>query len=119
MPHRPERLAEMLREELTDLISGEVADPRVGLAQITEIKVAPNLHQALVYVGVMGGAEQERHTLAGLMSARGFLRAQLAQRLQIRQMPELRFEIDRSEELESRLDTLLRRDRKKHPKTAN
>lgn len=109
MPHRPERLAEMIREELTDLIAGEVSDPRVGLAQVTEVKMAPEMRVAHVFFSVMGGAEEENRTLKGLIAARGFLRAELAQRLQIRHVPELRFEIDRSEELSNRLEQLLQR----------
>lgn len=109
MPHRPERLAELIREELTDLIAGELSDPRVGLAQVTEVKMAPEMRVAHVFFSVMGGAQEENRTLQGLMSARGFLRAELTRRLQIRHVPELRFEIDRSEELGNRLDQLLQR----------
>jgi len=109
MPHRPERLAELIREEITDLIAGELSDPRVGLAQVTEVKMAPEMRVAHVFFSVMGGSQEEQRTLQGLMAARGFLRAELTRRLQIRHVPELRFEIDRSEELSSRLDQLLQR----------
>ncbi len=114
MTHRPERLAEMIREELMDLIAGELRDPRVGLAQVTEVKLAPDLHMAHVFVSVMGDQREAKATLEGLIAARGFLRAALAPRLQLRQVPELRFELDRSEELAARLDQLLQRDRKRH-----
>lgn len=109
MPHRPERLAEMIREELTDLIAGELSDPRVGLAQVTEVKMAPEMRVAHVFFSVMGGTQEENRTLQGLMAARGFLHAELTRRLQIRHVPDLRFEIDRSEELSNRLDQLLQR----------
>lgn len=107
--HRPERLAEMIREELGELIEGELGDPRVGLAQVTEVKMAPEMRVAHVFVAVMGGSQEQQASLAGLMAARGYLRAELARRLGIRQVPELRFEIDRSEELNARLEALLRR----------
>lgn len=109
MSHRPERLAEMMREELTDLIGGELADPRIGLAQVTEVKLAPEMRVAHVFVSVAGAETEEEETMRGLAAAKGFLRAQLASRLQIRQVPELRFELDRSEKLTARLDRLLRR----------
>ncbi len=115
MTHRPERLAEMIREELMDIIAGELRDPRVGLAQVTEVKLAPDLHLAHVYVSVMGNNEEAQQTLKGLIAARGYLRAQLAPRLHLRQVPELRIELDRSEEYAARLDMLLKRDRKRHP----
>jgi ribosome-binding factor A len=119
MPYRPERLGEMIREELIDVISGELRDPRVGLAQVTEVKIAPDLHVAHVFVSVMGGHEEEEATLRGLIAARGFLRTELARRLQIRQIPELRFELDRSEELGLRLDKLLTRAKKRSGKQSD
>lgn len=111
--HRPERLAEALREEIVDVVTGEVHDPRVGLAQVTEVKLEPDLHLATVFVSVIGGPEAERECLQGLMAARSFVRSQLAGRLSMRKLPELRFEIDRSEQLGQRLGQLLQRDRKR------
>lgn len=111
--HRPERLAEILREELMDLIAGELRDPRVGLAQVTEVKLAPDLHVAHVFVSVLGDRREELATLQGLIAARGYLRAALAPRLHLRQVPELRFELDRSDEYSARLNLLLQRDRKR------
>ncbi len=111
--HRPERMSEMIREELTDLISGELRDPRVGLAQVTEVKMAPDMRVAHVFFSVMGDQQDEQNTLKGLMAAKGYLRTELASRLQTRQVPELRFELDRSEELTKRLDTLLTRAQKR------
>lgn len=115
--HRPERLSEMIREEIGEIIAGELRDPRVGLVQVTEVKMAPEMRVAHVFVSVMGGAEAQRASLEGLLAARGYLRAELAHRLNVRQIPELRFEIDRSAELGSRLDRLLRRAAKRssHP----
>ncbi|MGH9536010.1 MAG: 30S ribosome-binding factor RbfA [Terriglobales bacterium] len=109
MPHRAERLAEMIREGLTELIGGELGDARIGLAQVTEVKLPPDLRVAQVYVAVVGDAEQQRQSLEALLAARGYLRAELARRLQIRQVPELRFDLDRQEELDRRLGKLLRR----------
>jgi ribosome-binding factor A len=109
----------MIREELIDVISGELRDPRVGLAQVTEVKLAPDMHVAHVFVSVMGGAEEEQRTLQGLIAARAYLRGELARRLQVRHMPELRFEVDRSEELELRLDKLLSRAKKRSYKNSN
>lgn len=109
MAHRRERLAESIREELSDLIGGELADPRIGLATVTEVQTEPGLRVAHVYVAVQGTAAEQKGALSALMGARGYLRSELASRLQIRQVPELRFELDRSEELTARLDALLGR----------
>jgi len=113
MPHRPERLAETLREELTDVLSGELQDPRVGLVTVTEVKLPPDMRIAQVFVSVAGDEVEQQRSLAGLMAAKGFIRSQLAVRLQLRHLPDLRFELDRSKELGQRLDTLLTRSAKR------
>lgn len=112
MPHRPERLAEMIRDELTELIEGELADPRIGLATVSEVKLEPPMRLARIYFAVSGNEEEQVRTMEGLLAARGFLRAELGHRLQLRRVPELRFELDRSREHTERLDQLLQRARK-------
>lgn len=115
MPHRPERLAESIRDELTEMIEGELADPRIGLAVVTEVKMAPEMRVAHIFVQVSGDAREQERGLDGLMAARSFLKAELGHRLRLRRVPELRFELDRSEERQARLDQLLTRSRKRHP----
>ncbi|HUX67056.1 MAG TPA: 30S ribosome-binding factor RbfA [Terriglobales bacterium] len=118
MPHRPERLAESIRDELTEMIEGELADPRIGLAAISEISLDPHLRVAHIFVAVAGDEAEQRRSLAGLLAARGFLRSELGSRLQLRHVPELRFELDRSEQHTARLEQLLNRARKRaaaHP----
>ncbi|MGH9468415.1 MAG: 30S ribosome-binding factor RbfA [Terriglobales bacterium] len=113
MPHRPERLAETIRDELTELIEGELADPRVGLATVSEVSLEPPLRMARIYVAVAGDEEEQLRTLEGLLAARSFLRAELGHRLHLRRVPELRFELDRSREYSARLEELLQRSRKR------
>lgn len=123
MAHRAERLAEMIRDELTELIGGEMRDPRIGLAQVTEVKLPPDLRVAHVFVEVIGSGEEQHKALEALLAARGYLRTELARRLQIRQVPELRFDLDQQEQLERRLDQLLgraaRRGRRGGPEGGN
>ncbi len=113
MPHRPERLAESIRDELTEMIEGELGDPRIGLAAITEVHLDPRARLAHIFVAVAGDESEQRRCLEGLRAARGFLRAELASRLQLRQAPELRLELDRSEQNRARIDTLLHRAQKR------
>ena len=103
----------MIREELSDLIAGEMQDPRLGLATVTEVRMAPEMRVALVFVAVGGGAAAERQALDALMGARKYLRSELGMRLRIRTVPDLKFQIDRSEVLEGRIDELLRRSAKR------
>ena len=114
--HRPERLAETIRDELTEMIEGELADPRIGLASIAEVHLTSPIRIAHIFVRVAGSEAEQQASLQGLIAARGFLKAELGSRLQMRKVPELRFELDRSEERQARLDQLLARSKKREAK---
>ena len=108
--HHRERLSEAIREEIGAILEGELADPRIGLATVSEVKLTPDGKNAHVFVSVV---EQEGgeggQTLKGLQSARGYIRHELAQRLGLRTAPELHFLLDRSEQYGERIDELLKR----------
>lgn len=111
--HHKERLAEALREEIGALIEGELADPRIGLAHVSEVHLAPDGKSAMVLVGVNNTEQDAEQTLAALDSAKGFIRRHLVQRLGLRQAPELHFQLDKSQQYESRIDELLKRIKKR------
>jgi ribosome-binding factor A len=111
--HQRERRVEALREEIDLILEGELGDPRIGLAAVTELMLAPGGKAARVFVRVDGDDEEAEQTLAGLNAAKGFIRHQLAERMGLRHAPELVFVIDRSEQYSSRIDELLGRTRKK------
>ena len=110
-PHRTERLAEALREELAELIAYEMSDPRVGDVTVSEVITSPDKRHAQVRIGLTGGGNP-KEALAALDHARGFLRRELAQRLETYRIPELHFEPDVSITLGPRMQSLLRRARK-------
>jgi ribosome-binding factor A len=93
---RQDQLGEVITHELSDLIRTRMKDPRIGFASITDVEVTADLHQAKVFVSVMGSEEERRATLAALQHAGGFLRHELAQRLTVRHTPELVFRLDDS-----------------------
>lgn len=105
--HRPERLAALLQETLAQAIATEVKDPRVGFVTITGVSVSSDGGYADVRVSVMGSDEQKASALAGLDSARGFLRTHLAGVLSLRTVPELQFRLDRGLEHAQRINQLL------------
>jgi len=111
--HRKQRLAEGLREEIGAILEGELADPRVGLAHVTEVHLAPDGKSATILVAVDAEDEDPAATLAALTSARGFIRLQVAHRLGLRQAPDMHFRLDKAEQLESRIDELLQRTKKR------
>lgn len=107
--HRPERLAELIRQTIAAFLTGGVRDPRIGFVTVTGVEVSPDLSHARVRVSVMGTEEERVRSLEGLGSAAGFLRAQLSRELALRTSPELHFELDRGLEHAARIDEVLRR----------
>ncbi len=109
------RLGEALREEIETLLEGELADPRIGLANVTEVQLAPDNKVAHVFVLVQGDETDAVRTLEGLEAARGYVRRQLAERLRLRRPPDLYFALDKSQQYGARIEQLLKR---VHPKKA-
>lgn len=107
------RVAETLREEITTMIQGELSDPRISFAYVSEVVLNPGGKSARVYVVVDGGHEEEESTFEALTAARGFIRRELLDRMGVRHVPELSFHIDRSQNLKSRIDELLGRAKKR------
>lgn len=105
---RVARLGEQFKREITEILQREVKDPRIGYVTITDVEVTPDLFYAWVYVRVMGDEARKAEALAGLRAAASFIRGELGQRLHIRRIPELRFELDRSLEHAMRIEELLR-----------
>jgi len=110
--HR-ERLGEALREEIETIVEGELGDPRIGLATVTAVELAEDARSARVLVAVHGNDEESQRSLEGLTAASGFIRHEVAERLQLRRAPELFFQLDRSENHQARVNELLKRARKK------
>lgn len=112
--HQRERRVEAFREEIDVILEGELGDPRIGLATVTEVVLAPGSKVLRVFVRADGDDEEAEQTLEGLNAAKGFIRHQLADRMGLRHAPDLVFVIDRSEQYASRIDELLGRTRKKY-----
>jgi ribosome-binding factor A len=104
--HRPEQVAETVRQVVAEVLTREVRDPRVQRVTVTGVRVSPDLSHASVRVVIGDPAERER-ALEGLESAAGFLRSRVAKVLSTRLVPELSFEIDRGIEHAHRIDELL------------
>jgi len=107
MSRRTDRVSDLLRAELAELLQREVRDPRVKLASITEVDVSPDLRRAVVKISALGDEKQRLETVEGLRHARGFLRTELAHRLRLRATPELVFELDRGAEHSQQISDLL------------
>ena len=110
--HR-ERLGQALREELETIVEGELADPRIGLVNVSSVELAEDSRSARVLVAVEGDDSEAESSLEGLVAALGFIRHELAERLHLRRAPELFFQLDRSQKYQARIDELLHRDKKR------
>jgi ribosome-binding factor A len=108
-PHRQEKLSELIAVELSDLLRTRVKDPRVGFVSITHVEVSGDYRYAKVFVSVMGDKDEQTSTMKAMKHATGFLRRELASRLDLRYTPEIEFKLDRSIEEGSRILELIRK----------
>ena len=104
---RTQRVGQLLKEEISRLIRREVKDTRVEKVTVTDVEVTRDLKYADVYVQIRGDDETKAQVLEGLESAAGFIRTRLGRELHIRRIPEIRFEVDRSQERAARINQLL------------
>ncbi len=114
--HHRERLAEALREELSTILAGELADPRIGLVTITDLVINEGGKSVRVFVAVTGDDHEARETMEGLRAASGYIKHQLAEDLGLRSAPDLLWTLDRSEKVTERIDELLTRIEKRTKK---
>ena len=104
---RMRRVDEAVRAVLSDAISKDLKDPRVGFVTVTAVKTSPDLRHARVYVSVLGDAQTRTNTLAGLRSAHGFLQGRVADELSLKRTPMLTFEYDESIDRGMRISRLI------------
>lgn len=108
MSRRTDRVADVLRAELAELLLTAVHDPRIKLVTVTEVSITPDLRRAIIKVSALGEDKDREAAVLGLQHARGFLRTELARRLKtMRVTPELVFELDRGAEHSQKISDLL------------
>ena len=113
------RVSEALREELSEIIGFEISDPRLLAVEVTDVHVSPDGRHANIMVALRGTEREIHQSMAALEHAQGFLRHELAARLSLRYVPELRFQQDKNPDVESRIDFLLKRAKKSRRSTEN
>ena len=108
MYKRAEKVAEAIHELVSELLIKGLKDPRIGFVTITGVRVTDDLHLATVYFSVVGGETERTATLAGLNSARGFIRREMGRALRMKYAPDLVFSYDTSLDYGERIDAILR-----------
>jgi ribosome-binding factor A len=108
MTHRIERVNNLIRREVSELIQHEARDPRLdAFIAVTEVATSSDLKYAKVFVSCISGKQEEQKTLGVLNSAAGYLRTELAKKIRLRRIPELSFHWDDSIEHGDRILRLL------------
>ena len=108
-PPRSARVAEQLRQELSQMMLIDMKDPRVRMASISEVKLAGDMKSARVMVSAVGDERERRAVVAALRHAEGYLRGELGDRLEnLRTPPKLRFELDESIAYSVHISAMLR-----------
>lgn len=91
------RINDEVMRELSNIIRGEVKDPRINpFTSVVAVEVAPDLKTAKAYISVLGDEQSQKDTIAGLKSAEGYIRHQLARSINLRNTPEIKFILDQS-----------------------
>jgi ribosome-binding factor A len=104
---RTERVADIIREEIAQIVGYELEDPRLTMVTVTEVRVSSDKRDAKVYVTVAGNEDEHKSAMAALKRAAPYVRKQLGLSLNLPRTPELHFVRDRVEEEGERVDQLL------------
>jgi len=105
---RPERVADIIREEISQIVGYELEDPRLTIVTVTDVRLSENLRDARVFVTISGDDVEHRNALNALRKAAPYVRKQLGLSLNLPHTPEIHFVRDRIEEKGERVDELLR-----------
>ena len=97
-----------VQRELSNIIRGEIKDPRIApMTSVVSVEVAPDLKTCKAYISVLGDEDVQKNTLAGLRSAEGYIRRELARNINLRNTPEINFILDQSIEYGVRMSKMI------------
>lgn len=106
--NRMDRVNEQLKKEISIIIDENLKNPNItGIISVTKVRTSPDLKFARVYISLLN-SKSKKNTLEGLKNASGYIRTELAKRVNLRYTPELTFEIDESMEYGSRIENILK-----------
>jgi ribosome-binding factor A len=107
--NRPERVGQEIQAAIANILTrGELKDPRIGYITITGVKVSPDLKTARVFYSMIGTEQERKDTHKGLEAAKGFIRREVTEAVNLRVSPEIFFSFDESLERGDRIERLLR-----------
>jgi ribosome-binding factor A len=107
---RQESVGRELQREISRILRLDIDDPLIGFVTITDVEMSPDLRHATVYFSVLGDEEQKRESGKGIRRAAKYIRGLIAERMELRYTPSLRFELDETAEKAQRIEELLRQE---------
>ena len=120
---RVEKVQELMKQEISQIILRELKDPRIGFVTVTSVECTGDLREAKVYVSLMGSEAQVKSCWMGLNSSLGFIRREIGKRIRLRVTPELSFALDKSLDYSAHIQELLLKikaeEEAKHSETAS
>lgn len=104
---RVEKVQELMKQEVSQIILQELKDPRIGFVTVTEVECTGDLRSAKIYVSLMGSEKQVKDCWEGLTSSLGFIRREIGKRIRLHFTPELTFQLDKSLDYSAHIQKLL------------
>ena len=104
---RVEKVQELMKQEISQIILRELKDPRIGFVTVTSVECTGDLREAKVYVSLMGNESQVKSCWMGLNSSLGFIRREIGKRIRLRVTPEISFALDKSLDYSAHIQELL------------
>ena len=106
---RSRRVSELLREDISQIITQQLRDPLIGIVTVTSIQLTDDLKLARVYVSILGDEKSRQDGLRGLERATKFIRSEIAHRTNLRYVPELKFYYDETIDYAQNIESLLKK----------
>lgn len=106
---RSEKVQVQLKREISRILQEDLKDPRIGFATVTRIDLTGDLRYAKVYFSILGDEKAQKSGIEGIQSAAGYIRRLIGQRLNLRYVPEISFNLDRSVEYSINLEKTFER----------
>ncbi len=107
MSLRSERVGEQLKKEISEIINQKLKNPNVGFVTVTEVEVTGDLSLASVYVTVLGEEKERKKSLEGLEKSKGFIKSEIAHRMDLRIVPDLKFKYDESIDYGNKIERMI------------
>jgi len=104
---RHERVQHLIQEEVSNIIEYKISDPRIGLVTVVSVDLSPDLSSAKIHLSLYGSQEERQKSKKGLISAKSFIRSELAKRLAMRYVPEIALKFDETIEYSFHISEIL------------